>query len=110
MVFSTKLKPLSSQEEGAILAEGAVAEHERNILFVLRERQSVLHVVMDDVEAGQTPPDLRTGEVHAVVVVPEGRGPLLHRVDIVLTPSVKRPSRMGRVLMVGVGGATPREN
>ncbi len=59
------------------LIEGAVAEHERDVLLAIRKGQGVLFVVVDDVEAGQSPPDLRSAKVHAMVVVPEGRGALL---------------------------------
>ena len=41
-------------------------------------------LVADDVEAGQPAAHLRTREVHAVVVIPEGRRPLLLRVRVVL--------------------------
>ena len=60
-------------------------------------------------KSGQSSVELRSAKVHAMVVIPEGRGPLLLRVDVELAPSVKRPSRLGTVPMVGVGGATPRE-
>src|SRR5687768_2016733 len=54
-------------------------------------------------EAGQSPPDVRTGEIHAVVVVPEGRGALLQRVGVVLgvprTPHARRAVSCHRMVV-----------
>jgi hypothetical protein len=71
-------------EERAVLVEGAVSDHERDVFVALRKGQGVLFIITDDVETGQSPPDLRSCEVHAMVVVPEGGGSLLQRVDVVL--------------------------
>src|SRR5690606_41606514 len=56
------------------LVEGAVGEHQQQLPFAARQRQLVLDLVPDQVEAGQAPVLLRAGEVHPVVVVPEQGG------------------------------------
>src|SRR5215207_1567290 len=70
-------------------AAGSVADHERHVLLTLWERQRVLLVVADYVEPSEAPPHLRSGEVHAVVVVPERSGSLLQRVGVVFEATTR---------------------
>jgi hypothetical protein len=39
-------------EKGAVLIEGPVADHERNVLLALRQGEVVFDLVADDVEPG----------------------------------------------------------
>jgi hypothetical protein len=58
--------------------EGPVAHEQGDLTVAARQRQRVLFSVADDARAGQSPPDLGSGGVHAVVVVPQRGGPLPH--------------------------------
>src|SRR3712207_209323 len=49
---------------------------------------SDLDLVAQDVHAGEPPVDVGSSEVHAVVVIPEGRGPLLVGIAVVDRKSV----------------------
>src|SRR5262245_46749652 len=73
-------------EQSAVLCERSVAEHQRDVSISPGQRQRVLLVVVDEEEPGQSSVDLRSREVHSVVVVPECRGRLVERIDVVPLP------------------------
>ena len=96
-------------EERAVLIKRAVADHERDVFLALGEGQGVLFVVADDVKPGESPPDLGSCEVHAVVVVPERGAALLVRIDVVLEEIgvLARWIMMPRAVARVRGGAMP---
>ena len=54
----------------------------------------ILYFIADYVKARKPPVVLRAGEVHAVVVVPEGGRPLFVGVGVVLGTPVEAPCRI----------------
>lgn len=76
----------------AVRRERPVADHQRYVLVACGQRQRVTLVVAYDVEPSQPAVNLRAGEVHPMVVIPEGGGPLLHRVRVLLGSLLKRPA------------------
>jgi hypothetical protein len=68
--------------ERPVRLERAVADHQRQFALARGKPERVLLVVAHQVEAGEPAVDLRAGEVHPVVVVPERRRPLVHRVGV----------------------------
>lgn len=72
--------------ELALGGDGAVGDDERHLALAARQWQGVLDLVADDVGPGDAAVDLRAGEVHAVVVVPEQGGRLLVGIDVVRDP------------------------
>src|SRR5215204_4942927 len=97
-------------EKGAVLLEGPVADHEWNVLLAFRQGEVVFDLVADDVEAGQPLVNLGTGEVHAVVVVPERGCRLVHRVDVLLGPAIYPTHRDAAVAFVPVERAVSRQD
>ena len=88
----------------AVRGERPVGDHHRQVPVARRQIQPVLLLVAEQVEAGQPAPDLRAGEVHPVVVVPQRRGPLLVRVAVVAeaVPDVARLVLVVVGVVVGV--------
>jgi hypothetical protein len=69
--------------ERAVLVERPVGDHQWDVAITGGQPERVLLVVGDNVEPGQAPVHLRAGEIHPVVVVPQRRPPLPHRVGVV---------------------------
>ncbi|MFI5897584.1 hypothetical protein ACIA5D_46605 [Actinoplanes sp. NPDC051513] len=69
-------------EQRAVGVEAAVGDHQRQVPVAGRQAQRGFLVVVVQVESVESAPDARAGEVHPVVVVPEGRGALIERVRV----------------------------
>jgi len=72
--------------EGSVLSEGLVADHQRDVALAMRQPEPLLLVIPDEVEPGESLVDLRPGEVHPVIVVPECGCRLVNRIGVLLRP------------------------
>ncbi len=69
--------------ERPVGGERPVADHQRQIPVTAGEGQRFFLLVTDQEEPGQAAVHVRTGEIHRVVVVPEGGCPLPQRIPVV---------------------------
>ena len=83
-------------EQGPVRRERPVADGHRQVAVAGRQAERVLLVVVDEVHPEQAAPDVLGGGRHGVVVVPERRGPLLHRVGVDAASRGHPRRRVGR--------------